>query len=810
MIRKNVQIVRVAIFVALSLATAQAITTQSALANPNPKTADSAISEPQNDIPPSDNASNLDNSNPIDTNSSTGDDLANPNPKTANSAISAPQNDILPSDNASNLETPNPADTNSSASDDLPTAPDMAQLSKTIAQLQTNDTDAICKALDSMARLCDQRCVPYIADALRHEEPRVVEHAANVARILAHPRLLPALESVIWHHTDDEVKLEALRAAIAIIIARDDDTTDTDLYRALFDALRVDQLDELLRKLVRSLPENLRHAYATPFVKLAQNPAFVSSVVAAYRRDPKTLFDAICHQLLQAPSDDVQKQWIRAARLIVEQNSTFDPDSASYEALSLLPPSLDEDTAIVMAALSTPYAAQWLVAHLPNLSKPTQYAVFQHIHGDGSEIVTRTILNAPDDSPYTWTTIAHNKALSTAFIEKIPAIDAPEIRAFVDLLFKSTTNDEQLSAAIPILRAFPSDPSIRQRIISLLGHANPQIAYAAQAVAASHPAYWNELVDIVTASLNDDNWGKTLLARYALAQIPTPIPNADIAIAIADAQKVLASPSRLHALPALWLLRSLGAPFDLPSPTEFAKLRPEMKRAYVEALPNLLEIHKNKPKTEDNSPSPSYTEISNKSFDLIRAALLPPETDDAIPNVDAASAALWALSQMPTICPRVARDAKLVEQISRNLESPDPRLSAHASLAIAQCGMTQFIPSLNNRIVDPDPVIAYDALIALQKLRALPDPHWLKVLYYRTKPSFLRDKLAFFAGLGAAPTTHNAIRDLETGRPLRKGQIARLSTPNRPLPQQYVQIMLEDQSVIILKSSNSAFFYVPK
>ena len=762
MIRKNVQIVRVAIFVALSLATAQAITTRSALANPNPKTADSAISAPQNDIPPSDNASNLDNSNPADTNSSTGDDL--------------------------------------------PTAPDMAQLSKTIAQLQTNDTDAICKALDSMARLCDQRCVPYIADALRHEEPRVVEHAANVARILAHPRLLPALESVIWHHTDDEVKLEALRAAIAIIIARDDDTTDTDLYRALFDALRVDQLDELLRKLVRSLPENLRHAYATPFVKLAQNPAFVSSVVAAYRRDPKTLFDAICHQLLQAPSDDVQKQWIRAARLIVEQNSNFDPNSASYEVLSLLPPSLDEDTAIVMAALSTPYAAQWLVAHLPNLSKPTQYAVFQHIHGDGSEIVTRTILNAPDDSPYTWTTIAQNKAISTAFIEKIPPIDAPEIRAFVDLLFKSTTdaNDDQLSAAIPILRAFPTDPSIRQRIISLLGHDNPQIAYAAQAVAASHPAYWNELVDIVTASPNDDNWGKTLLARYALAQIPTPIPNADIAIA--DAQKVLASPSRLHALPALWLLRSLGAPFDLPSPAEFAKLRPEMKRAYVEALPNLLAIHENAHITEDNSPSSSYTEIS---FDLIRAALLPSATDDAIPNVDAASAALWALSQMPTICPRIARDAKLVDQISRNLESPDPRLSAHASLAIAQCGMTQFIPSLNNRIVDPDPVIAYDALIALQKLRALPDPHWLKVLYYRTKPSFLRDKLAFFAGLGAAPTTHNAIRDLETGRPLRKGQIARISTPNRPLPQEYVQIMLEDQSVIILKSSNSAFFYVP-
>lgn len=763
MIRKNVQIVRVAIFVALSLASAQAITTQSALANPNPKT--------------------------------------------ANSAISAPQNDILPGDNASNLDNSNPADTNSSTGDDLPTAPDMAQLSKTIAQLQTNDTDAICKALDSMARLCDQRCVPYIADALRHEEPRVVEHAANVARILAHPRLLPALESVIWHHTDDEVKLEALRAAIAIIIARDDDTTDTDLYRALFDALRVDQLDELLRKLVRSLPENLRHAYATPFVKLAQNPAFVSSVVAAYRRDPKTLFDAICHQLLQAPSDDVQKQWIRAARLIVEQNSNFEPDSASYEALSLLPPSLDEDTAIVMAALSTPYAAQWLVAHLPNLSKPTQYAVFQQLHGGGSEIVTRTILNAPDDSPYTSATIAQNKALSTAFIEKIPAIDTPEIRAFVDLLFKSTTNDDQLSAAIPILRAFPSDPSIRQRIISLLGHANPQIAYAAQAVAASHPAYWNELVDIITASPNDDNWGKTLLARYALAQIPTTHPNADIAIA--DAQKVLASPSRLHALPALWLLRSLGAPFDLPSPAEFAKLRPEMKRAYVEALPNILAIHKNAPKTEDNSPSPSYTEISNKSFDLIRAALSPSATDDAIPNVDAASAALWALSQMPTICPRVARDAKLVEQISRNLESPDPRLSAHASLAIAQCGMTQFIPSLNNRIVDPDPVIAYDALIALQKLRALPDPHWLKVLYYRTKPSFLRDKLAFFAGLGAAPTTHNAIRDLETGRPLRKGQIAHLSTPNRPLPQQYVQIMLEDQSVIILKSSNSAFFYVP-
>ena len=746
MIRKNVQIVRVAIFVALSLATAQAITTRSALANPNPKTPDSAISAPQNDILPSDNASNLDNSNPADTNSSTGDDL--------------------------------------------PTAPDMAQLSKTIAQLQTNDTDAICKALDSMARLCDQRCVPYIADALRHEEPRVVEHAANVARILAHPRLLPALESVIWHHTDDEVKLEALRAAIAIIIARDDDTTDTDLYRALFDALRVDQLDELLRKLVRSLPENLRHAYATPFVKLAQNPAFVSSVVAAYRRDPKTLFDAICHQLLQAPSDDVQKQWIRAARLIVEQNSNFDPNSASYEVLSLLPPSLDEDTAIVMAALSTPYAAQWLVAHLPNLSKPTQYAVFQHIHGDGSEIVTRTILNAPDDSPYTWATIAQNKALSTAFIEKIPPLDAPEIRAFVDLLFKSTTdaNDDQLSAAIPILD-------------------NPQIAYAAQAVAASHPAYWNELVDIVTASPNDDNWGKTLLARYALAQIPTSIPNTDIAIA--DAQKVLASPSRLHALPALWLLRSLGAPFDLPSPAEFAKLRPEMKRAYVEALPNLLAIHENAHITEDNSPSSSYTEISNKSFDLIRAALLPSATDDAIPNVDAASAALWALSQMPTICPRIARDAKLVDQISRNLESPDPRLSAHASLAIAQCGMTQFIPSLNNRIVDPDPVIAYDALIALQKLRALPDPHWLKVLYYRTKPSFLRDKLAFFAGLGAAPTTHNAIRDLETGRPLRKGQIARISTPNRPLPQEYVQIMLEDQSVIILKSSNSAFFYVP-
>ena len=717
----------------------------------------------------------------------------------------------------SQTEYPNAADGDCAARQ---TAPDMTQLSKTIAQLQTGDAEVMCNALDSMARLCDQQCVPYIADALRHDEPSVVRHAADVARILAHPRLLPAVESVIWNHYDDEVRIEALRAAIAIIMTHDDDSADDDLYRALFDALRVERLDELLRKLVRSLPENLRSAYADSFVQLAENSSFVSSVVAAYQNDPKTLFDALCYRLPQAPSDDIQKQWIRAARILVEQNSNFSPNPASYETLSLLPASLDEDVAIIMAALSTTFAAQWLVAHLCELSAPTQYAVFQFLHDDAAEIVTRTLLNHTSNSRHentcSSTTILSNPHLADAFIAKIPPIDVPEIRSFIRRLFDFPSSyglDDRRRAALPILRAFPNDADMRQRVLSLLGHSDPNVAYAAHQVAASHPAYWNELVDIVESHPNDDAWGKPLLARYALAQIAASTKRSSLphaGTAAANAQNVLKTPSRLHALPALWLLRALDVPFDLPDADDFNRLRPEMKRAFIESLPELYSVHENIYSSEDNL---------DKLFALIRAALSPTyASDDGAPtqrDPDAASAALWTLSQIPPLCNLASRDDDIVDQISLALLSDDLRLSAHASLAIAQCALSQFIPQLNNRIVDPEPVVAYNALVALQKLRALPDEHWLKMLYYRTPHGFLRDKLAFFAGVGtklddANPILQNAARDLETGNALPQGQIALISSQNRARPQTYLQVMLKNQCVVILKSSHSGFFYIPE
>ena len=815
--------------VSISLASLCAAAPYSAFAIPQTPTADAAQHEnadPSHLKSPNANPVDL----PVDDADATQHENANPShPKSPNAnPVDLPVDDA----DAAQHENADPSHPKSPNANlvDLPvgdndaahqTAPDMTQLSKTIAQLQTGDAEAMCGALNSMARLCDQQCVPYIADALRHDEPRVVRHAADVARILAHPRLLPALESVIWNHYDDEVRIEALRAAIAIIMTHDDDSADDDLYRALFDALRVERLDELLRKLVRSLPENLRSAYADSFVQLAQDSSFVSSVVAAYQNDPKTLFDALCYRLPQAPNDDIQKQWIRTARILVEQNSNFLPNPASYETLSLLPASLDEDVAVIMAALSTPIAAQWLVAHLCELSAPTQYAVFQFLHDDAAEIVTRTLLNhtsqsRPEDACSS-ATILSNPSLADAFIAKIPPIDVPEIRSFIERLFDFPSShglDDRRRAALPILRAFSNDADMRQRVLSLLGHSDPNIAYAAHQVAASHPAYWNDLVDIVESNPDDDAWGKPLLARYALAQIAastkrSSLPHANTAAD--NAKNVLKTPSRLHALPALWLLRALDVPFVLPNADDFNRLRPEMKRAFIESLPELYSVHENIYSSEDNL---------DKLFALIRAALSPtyaPGDADAptLRDPDAASAALWTLSQMPSLCNLASRDDVIVDQISIALQSDDLRLSAHASLAIAQCAMSQFIPQLNNRIVDPEPVVAYNALVALQKLRALPDEHWLKMLYYRTNPGFLRDKLAFFAGVGTTPDSPNprlpnAARDLETGNALPQGQIALISSQNRALPQTYIQVMLENQSVVILKSSHSGFFYVPE
>lgn len=759
----------------------------------------------------------------------------------------------------------NAAGANGAERSNAEAAPDPVGLSQTIAMLESDDIGTVCEALASMARLCDHRCVPYISDALRHHEPRVARQAAAVARVLSHPRLLPALEWVIWHHHDDEVRLEALRTAIAVILSQDNGRSDADLYRALFDALRIDRLDELLRKLMRSLPDALRGAYAETFADLARDASFASSAAAAYRDDPKPLFDALMRRIAQAPGGNDAKQLLRCARLLTEQNGNFKPDAASYEVLSLLPDAYFGDVAAVMASLSAPEAALWIVSHLPNLTKPTLLAVFGKMHGDAAEIVMQAVLDAlasPQATPESVTWAAHiapYEELAVAFIEKIPAHATPEICAFADSIAQNG-NPAYLRAAMHLFGAFSSDPAARARVISWMGHSDAGIAYGAMRAAGADIRYWDELVAAVRDDFGGDAWGKALLARYALVRLANREAAAGgisanrAAEAVELARKTLADPARLHALPALWLLRALNAEIDLPSVEEFRRLRPEMQHAYLAAIAaqNAQNSHNGAEQSqvfadrETQSGRQTRANAENagdRAFALMRAALSAPQNvrcglsktdragETASDSADcraksdryAAAGALWMLSQAPQFCPIAAQDAELAAQIAQCVASPDQMIGSHAARAVSKCGWTQYIGALTDRLTDPDPVIAYSAIMALQTLRALPDAHWLKVLYYRSPRGFIRDRLAFLAGFGAkkndqtsaaAPiadgSQNRRIFDLDSGTPLTPGQIVQISSAERIRSGEIIRIALPDQTIGIFQTNESGFFFVPE
>lgn len=671
--------------------------------------------------------------------------------------------------------------------------PELSDLPEKISDLQSSDAETVCRALATMARICDQSCAPYIADALRHHEASVVKQAAKAAQALANPRLAPALEYVVWHHFDDDVRLEALRAMVGI--------ADSALYRALLASLNLKKIDVIQRRILRGLPSALRWEFAEKYAEWAQDSSLVTSVVAAYRADALPLWEAIIKRISVQPMGEAVLQWLRALRFLAEGSDIagrLNEENRMMAAtvLGALPSSYDEEVARIFASLSIEESALWLLAHLSDMSPSMLFDVFRRIGGKCASEMTHSLLNAYAGDAAdkegmelrkVMASIIEHPVVFDAFISKIPPERATTHYA-LGMRLTESKDVARIESGLRLLSVFSEDARVRERVISKMGHSDRRVAEAA-GVAASALAYRESLVSILETHPEDDNWGKRLMARYALirmahrsrgkAYFPAEKP-------IALSRAVLREPWRLHAEPAMLFLRSMGEKIPMIDATAYRKLRSEMKRGYLDSLELLVD--------KDGG------DAAKGRRELLRRGL----TDG---DASVAASAMFAVARHSEECRWIASDSELMTRIGQYLNSQEERLSAHAIMMVAKCEWTQFIVPLTNRIVDSQQIVAYNALRALQELRALPDKHWLRTLYYRTPNGFLHDRLAFLAGVESVDGDGN-MREFESHQILEKGECIQLRMQDIPLPNADVKIMLEDGFIGVFKTDMSGYLWV--
>ena len=172
----------------------------------------------------------------------------------------------------------------------IPAAASALTLPEAIDRLESDKTAEVCAALDEMSRICDESCLPYVADMMGHHEPEVAIAACKAAQSLANPRLMPPLLNLVRNHPNDEVRLEALNALTRL----------EDGYETLLMYLDPEKPDELQRRILRSLPEDLMEPYAPQFARYAGIHGFSTSVAFAYRKQPQILVRAILNELHRA------------------------------------------------------------------------------------------------------------------------------------------------------------------------------------------------------------------------------------------------------------------------------------------------------------------------------------------------------------------------------------------------------------------------------------------------------------------------------------------------------------------------------
>ena len=147
----------------------------------------------------------------------------------------------------------------------------------------------------------------------------------------------------------------------------------------------------------------------------------------------------------------------------------------------------------------------------------------------------------------------------------------------------------------------------------------------------------------------------------------------------------------------------------------------------------------------------------------------------------------------------------------------EPRLSSNSvwdvqpssltKATAAALSRTDCIPDLEDRLADPDTRVAYNALWAMQKLHALPPAWLLKSLYYRAPDGILRTRLGFLSGLVAGEPPARGMFEIETGIPVRPGEIRQILSHGEPLPDHEVTVMQENQALHVDRTNIFGFVF---
>ena len=635
----------------------------------------------------------------------------------------------------------------------------MTDLPNALEKLSSDDQKTVIQSLETLGRICDESCVPYVLDMLHHHQAEIVIAACRTASELANPAFAPALLELVRNHPADSVRFEAIQALTSLGAA----------YEALLMNIDPEHPDEIQRQIIRHLPENQRTAQAARFASFAGYHELVSSVVNAYRKNPEILYAELFPRITSSPAKQKHNMF-RAILLLAETNNGEGITEHQAHIFNDNPTPELPLIAQIQAERSTPDAVQWLLAWTSDFSEPILLDIFSRLHNSGKAMYSDALLQIKD--PAFQRIIEHNPRLMNAFLASLPASENAE-----KLALKLIKQPEYHVNALQLLARCPNQS---EYVLRELGNANPIIAITAFQIISSNPKFIPALVNEASIESTNDNFGRIFLIRWALV-IQLSHKDAIFSLSADDREKLkkqaeilLQTPQKLHAEPAFWLLRQLGYDPHPPAPDQFAQIRPDMRRAWIRAF------------NEDSAMPYIEQSLNDKDESIIAETL-------------------EYLTNHPQIASKVP---ELDEMLIKFIESESTMLSTQAAAAAAQLGKTACIPVLQNALTSADMFIAYNALWALQKLHALPNEHWLKSLYFRAQEGVLRDRLGFLTGLDPNRVEKMPMSELDSLKQLHPGEIIQMMSQNEPFASQNITVLRDDQSLRIFRTNSFGILFL--
>ncbi len=631
-------------------------------------------------------------------------------------------------------------------------AQDLDDLPKTIEALSSQKTDEVIRALDVMTRICDESCTPFLTDMLRHHDHDVVLAACHTAQILANPKLAPVLQEIIKKYPLDDVRLEALKALTRTGVG----------YDSLFMTIDPGHPDELQKRILRNLPQELAEQYVSNFVSLAGFHPYSTSVAAAYARTPELIAEPLV-LAIQNANPDTRHNLLRTLSLIAPKLKSF---PAQMIEVFRHEPDTDLDLmASILADQSDPQALNLLLLWIDKLSSTSLLNVLNRLHGEGAALFTDAVLH--EKNIEVRQLIEQNPALMLAFIKKLPAESSSRDYA-VSLL----NHPEYRASAIFFLGQFAEVQAIYQVIWDALGSMIQSQAVSALRATLQSDVFWPALFQNILDHSEIDEFGRTYLARWAiaLAVSSSSLPVQAIPEEIfREAQTCIRDTKRLHAEPALWLLHYARRIDTLPEPAAFHQMRPDMQVAWFKVM--------------SSEKAGNYLPMAIKSHDSVII-----------------SAALDKLYHFPELASAFEKQ-ELTSILIDVITSSSSMIAVQGAATAAKLQCTACLDALYRRLTDADSRVAYNALWALQKLHALPNDVLLRSLYYRAPDGVLRDRLGFLTGLDPNSQERIPMTILDNNQPIQEGQMTQLLSQGEPQAGREIAIMTAEQSIRIVKTN---------